>query len=135
MSWKTILIDDDPICTFLTQYLLELENFSSDISAFQKAEEAVTYVLDNIKGELPTVILLDLNMPVVNGWDFLQALTPYQELLQAWCKIFILSSSLDAADQKRSMEHPLVVGFIQKPLRLEDIELIRAELNKNASSL
>ncbi len=134
MDCKTFLIDDDPISALLTEHVLKLENFSQDITTFQRAEEALAYLIENTAGELPAVILLDLNMPVVSGWDFLDALKPYQHLLPAGLKIFILTSSLDTEDQIRSKEYSLVTGFIQKPLCPDDIQFIQAGIEKSARS-
>ena len=131
MGCPTFLIDDDPISALLTEHVLRLQNFSQDITTFHQAEAALTYLLDNLAGALPAVILLDLNMPVVSGWDFLNALKPYQHLLPTTLKIFILTSSLDTEDQQKSKEYSLVSGFIQKPLDAEDIQLIKDALASN----
>lgn len=134
MSWKTFLVDDDTISALLTQHLLKLHHFSNDITTFYQAEEALEYLLNNISGPLPDLILLDLNMPVMSGWDFLSALEPYLPALQTVCKVFILTSSLENADELKSKEYPLVAGFIQKPIRPADIQIILAEMNKSKSN-
>ncbi len=134
MSWKTFLIDDDTISALVTQHILNLQHFSTDITTFHQAEDALDYLLKNISGPLPDLILLDLNMPVMNGWDFLNALQPYLPALQATCKIFILTSSLENADELKSKEYPLVAGFIQKPIRPADIQIILTEMNKDKSN-
>ena len=133
MGGTIFLIDDDPISALLTEHVLRLQDFTQDITTFHRAEEALAYLLENIAGVLPALILLDLNMPVVSGWDFLGSLQSYQHQLPASLKIFILTSSLDTEDQQKSKEYSLVSGFIQKPLDAGDIQLIKDELEKNSS--
>jgi CheY-like chemotaxis protein len=61
------------------------------------------------------VIFLDLNMPEMDGWEFLQALQPRQQELAGRVKIYILTSSLDQQDQQTARDYPLVAGFLLKP--------------------
>lgn len=131
MGQKTFLVDDDAISALLTKHLLKINHFSEDVITFHQPEEALNYIIQNISGELPDLILLDLNMPFMTGWEFLDALTPYQETILASSKIFILTSSLEYADELKSKEYPLVTGFIQKPIRPEDIQIVRLAFNKN----
>jgi CheY-like chemotaxis protein len=65
---------------------------------------------------LPDIILLDLNMPKFSGWDFLRNFKYLYPTLKKKIDIFILSSSIDPLDQKRSMDYPFVKGFFIKPL-------------------
>ena len=125
---KTYLIDDDHISIFITAQTLRLENFSEDIHTFQSAEEA----LDKLEGaagvkESPQVIFLDLNMPGMNGWDFLEALKPHESRLAEKCRIYILTSSLDFTDTLRIKDYPLVTDLLHKPIGPEDIQVILAE--------
>ena len=130
MGRKTFLVDDDAISALLTKHLLKLHHFTEDVTTFHQPEEALNYLIAHIAHELPVLILLDLNMPFMSGWEFLDALAPYQTTIQASSKIFILTSSLEYADELKSKEYPLVTGFIQKPIQLADIETILAALKK-----
>ncbi|RDC66433.1 response regulator [Adhaeribacter pallidiroseus] len=128
MGWKTFLVDDDAISALLTKHLLKLHHFTEDVTTFYQPEEALNYLTNYPAHELPALILLDLNMPFMSGWEFLEALTPEEQAIQAACKIFILTSSLEHADVLKSQEYPLVSGFIQKPIQPEDIATILATL-------
>ncbi len=130
MGRKTFLVDDDVISALLTKHLLKLHHFTEDVTIFHQPEEALNYLTDHIAHELPALILLDLNMPFMNGWEFLDALAPYQHVIQASAKIFILTSSLEYADELKSKEYSMVTGFIQKPIQPEDIATILATLDK-----
>jgi CheY-like chemotaxis protein len=125
---KTFLIDDDLVCNYLSEMLLTVEGFSTDIRTFASAEDALSLIKQDYPENVPEVIFLDLNMPLVSGWEFLEALSPYQEQLKGKCRIYILSSSIDQADIDRSKKCGLVCGFIQKPMDSKDVQGIAAEI-------
>ncbi|WP_242917375.1 response regulator [Pontibacter liquoris] len=117
------LIDDDDLSRFLTQHTLLLEEAQLHIETFPSAMEALG-ALKAAGNEVPDIILLDLNMPVMDGWQLLEALGPLMPRLLDRCRIYILTSSLDLADSERAKAYALVSGLIHKPLKSEDIEVI-----------
>lgn len=123
----TLLIDDDSIGLFLTERLLKREAFSEDIASFSGAEDALAFIRD-VPAGVPRVIFLDLNMPVMDGWEFLEALRPLEDQLRGRCHIFILTSSLAQSDTVRVQEFPLVSGLIHKPIDSAQIQAVRAQL-------
>jgi CheY-like chemotaxis protein len=130
---KTYLIDDDDLGIYLTEHLLRAEGFSNTICTFQSATEALDTLLKEKDSGAPTVVFLDLNMPLMNGWQFLDALAPYQpELLGRW-HIYILTSSLALSDLEKSKEYDLVSGLIHKPIDTEEIRAIQSELAGNTT--
>jgi CheY-like chemotaxis protein len=126
---RTVLVDDDYISVFLTKKLLEREGLADELSAFQLPEEALHHVQQTIASQqVPDVILLDLNMPVLNGWDFIEALRPDEEHLLGRCFIYVLTSSLAPSDMVRAREFPLVAGLIHKPLDDMQIQTIHTQV-------
>jgi len=117
MKIETIcIIDDDPIFIFGTKILLKNNEFCDTILVSNNGQEGVecleSFLEENKK--LPELIFLDLNMPVLDGWGFLDAFNESFKDLNI--KIYILSSSIDSRDLERSKEYSLVKDFIAKPL-------------------
>ncbi|MCC3151486.1 response regulator [Hymenobacter sp. BT770] len=124
---KTYLIDDDQLGIYLTEQLLLAEGFSNSICTFESAEAALQSLAQG-EEEMPQVVFLDLNMPVMNGWEFLDALAPYEKKMRGNCHIYILTSSLALTDLEKSKHYDLVVGLIHKPLDSKEIRAIQAQL-------
>lgn len=119
----TYLIDDDQVSLFVAEHTLRLEGFPDPILSFSGAAEAWAYLQPRLATEPPTFIFLDLNMPVMDGWAFLDVLAPHAAALRGRCHIYILTSSLALADTEKARSHALVQGIIHKPL---DEDAIRA---------
>jgi CheY-like chemotaxis protein len=131
MPMKTYLIDDDDLAIYLTEQLLRTEGFSNCICTFQSAQEALEKLVGRGQA-VPQVVFLDLNMPLMDGWQFLDALAPYQEMLRGTCHIYILTSSLALKDLEKSKEYELVAGLIHKPLDSEEIRAIQSQFGDDA---
>ena len=128
---KTYLIDDDDLSVYLTEHLLRVEGFSNCICTFQSAGEAL-YKLVGQQQRVPQIVFLDLNMPLMNGWQFLDALAPHREALRGNCHIYILTSSLALNDLEKSKQYDLVAGLIHKPLDSKEIRAIQSRFGAEA---
>lgn len=114
---QTLLIDDDPTGVFLTQRLFQRVGLAQDLTCFLSPAQAVAFLKQQVQaGAPPQVILLDLNMPLMSGWDVLEALKPLETHLLGRCVVYILTSSLSGSDQARAQAYPLVQGLLHKPL-------------------
>jgi len=128
-----IIIDDDEMVNLLCGIAIRLAfNKDTEVKTFTLADDGVNYLKDgNKKTGCKTVLFLDTNMPITNGWETLSMLEKLDENIKKQLAVFMLSSSIDPNDKKRAMEHPLVLDFIEKPLTVAKIESIfKSDLNK-----
>ena len=115
---KVFVIDDDPIHQRIAQIMIGKHELFDEFDSYTEAEFALEYLKENMdnSAHLPDVILLDLNMPVVDGWDFLEAFEKFQNNISKKIRVFIVTSSVDEKDRLRSQTFSFVKGFISKPL-------------------
>ena len=125
MISKVYIIDDDDISIYLTSLVLEEAVFAREICTYSSADEALADLPLTEATPLPDVILLDLNMPVKSGWDFLDTLRPHEDALLGKMHVFILTSSIADSDKDRSRNYPLVRGFLHKPLDEASVAYIK----------
>ena len=116
------LIDDDNVTNMLNRYYLEVHFPHLQIELFSKAKTALDDLI--IKAKETDFIFLDINMPEMNGWEFLDAIAEAASLPQRFPKIYMLSSSLDPADKVRAETHQFVAGFLSKPLESVELEFL-----------
>src|SRR5690606_23364726 len=115
---RVFIIDDDPIHQRIAQIMIDRHQLFDESVSYTDAELAINFLKLNARQAdlLPDIILLDLNMPVVDGWDFLDDFAKFKGNLSKEVKIFIVTSSVDEKDKLRSQLFPFVKGFISKPL-------------------
>jgi CheY-like chemotaxis protein len=108
------LIDDDYIYLSITSKTMQNFFQGSRVRTFANPENA----LERISKDNPDVVFLDINMPGMDGWEFLE------ELRERGMKVetFIVSSSIDPADLRKAEAHPYVVKFLEKPLGKKQLE-------------
>ncbi len=117
------LIDDDDIQNLINTRVISIVNSDVHVRAFTSAEEALK-TLATTSDEPPQLIFLDINMPKMNGWDFLD---DYQNNKYP-TKVYMLSSSINEKDIKKSETYDSVHGFICKPLVVEKLaEILKKE--------
>jgi CheY-like chemotaxis protein len=109
------IVDDDQVITYITERLLHNADPSLKVSGYLSAKMALEKLrLDN---DCPDVLLLDINMPGISGWEFLDELNK----LGRFVNIYMYSSSIDPEDVKRARAYPMVREFLSKPLDMKTI--------------
>ena len=131
---KILCIDDDPITLMLCRKVIERVEFAKEIDTVNNGEEAIKYfdALNEEKANNPTLVypklvLLDLNMPVMDGWDFLESFNKkdYQNIF-ILTRFIVVSSSIDPYDINKAKTYP-VIGFLSKPVTKEMLENLKSE--------
>lgn len=121
------IIDDDPIFVFGAKRIMQFADFCTAFMIFHNGEEA----LNNLKSiivageKLPDMILLDLNMPIMDGWQFLDEFTKIKT--EKKITIYIITSSIDPADVTRSKAYQNVNNYIVKPITMETLKQLLHE--------
>lgn len=125
---QIFLIDDDPVFVFLLTKIILSVYEDIDISHFGDGQQAIMHlqaITDNPK-LLPDVIFLDLSMPVMDGWEFLEEYIRLIPRLKKKINLYIVSSSISPDDILRSKRYPEVSDFLVKPIDAEQIAQILA---------
>jgi response regulator of citrate/malate metabolism len=131
MGLAFLLVDDDQDAIFINEYLINQAKVGGEI---YKAE-SVSIAMDLLKSlgkenkHLPDLILLDIRMPVEDGFVFLQKFNELPEDIKHKSKVVMITSSLDVQDCKKAMAYPNVIDYISKPLTLEKLEIITEKVS------
>jgi CheY-like chemotaxis protein len=127
VKYNVCLIDDDKVYQFTSKMLLEATQLTSRITTFFNGQEAIDFFMDPENQQidiLPDVIFLDINMPVMNGWNFLESFEKIFYTLPKKIIIYVVSSSVDESDMERSKSFVSVTDYVIKPINKEKYRLL-----------
>ncbi|MHC2993691.1 receiver component of a two-component response regulator [Pontibacter sp. HJ8] len=127
---RVILIDDDEVNNFVCESIIRNENFAEEVISFQAAEEALAFLkaaVDQPGDQFPDLIFLDINMPGMDGWNFIDEYRKLPESATRKCNLFMLSSAVDRKDILCARSHEEVKEFFSKPLSPEILSFIKEE--------
>lgn len=116
-QYDLLIVEDDKVFTWMQSKMVKKSTLHQGPLTFSNGKEAIEY-LDLHASNLPSLlVLLDINMPVLNGWQFLDELQkkPYASHV----KVVMLTSSVELTDKEKSGTYPQVIGYYEKPLSLE----------------
>ena len=124
---RILLVDDDDINNFLLKHLLKKSGFDVQGEVFTNPIEAIAYIKKcNADANVIDLLLLDINMPLLSGWEVLDELRLTGETLISGNRIYMLSSSVHSTDIEQAEKYKEVMGFISKPIGLSQLTEIFA---------
>ena len=122
-----MLVDDNDTDNFISKRIIEITEFADRVVVKNSGKSALDYLEEN-KGDMvnvPDLIFLDINMPIVDGFVFLYEFEKFSDLLKDKCKVVILSSSDNKRDIDKIVNNDHVIKFITKPLTENALEELR----------
>ena len=124
---KIYFVDDDPIFVFISKKLMKEEKFTESIADFEHGKQAIEALIecDQQNELLPTVIFLDLSMPVMSGWEFLDSFQAAPIENKEQIKIIVMSSSINPLEIDMIKNYPVVHDYIVKPITPADLNKIK----------
>lgn len=123
---KVCLIDDDEIYQFTMTRAILQGNLSTDILCFYDGINALKYLQENrlISKEIPDIILLDINMPQMDGWEFIVEFKKIKPLINKKISLYFVSSSVDLRDINKSKEINEISDYFAKPMQLDQLNSV-----------
>lgn len=127
MTEKTIwVIDDDPIYQIIMKKIILKSGLFSSIRSFQNGKDAITALKEIISNNdnFPNIILLDIEMPILDGWGFMDEIAILKSRINAEIQIYISSSSIAIEDRERAKNNNSILGYMCKPISIDDLTKI-----------
>lgn len=121
---RVMIIDDNEVDRYVCDRVSKVHNFAELVIGQESPIEALEYLisLEETPADLPEVIFLDINMPEMNGFEFLDVYETLPDIIRKTCIIVMLTSSADPKDLERVKDNKYVCGYINKPFSKEKIE-------------
>jgi two-component SAPR family response regulator len=120
---KYIIVDDDSLNNTITSLMLKRTLHEVGIDTFTLPKEGLVFIQNSFKngGKTPSVLFLDIDMPILTGWDFLGHFDNFSDEIRDQISIYMLSSSINQRDRDKAKKYKCVKGFISKPITTEII--------------
>jgi CheY-like chemotaxis protein len=120
------IVDDDEVYKFFVKKILKIKKLADDVLTFADGEEAFNYINENKQNleKLPDIIFLDINMPIMDGFQFMEEYTKIKAKIAKKITIYMITSSIDPIDLERSKKYVEISDFITKPISAEVLQRI-----------
>lgn len=127
MTKKIIwVIDDDTIYQIIVNKIIQRSEMFSAVSSFKNGRIAIDALQETLDKDtsLPDIILLDINMPIMDGWEFMEEMALMKSKFNKQITVYIVSSSISIEDKNRSKTYADILGYLSKPVTINDLVLI-----------
>lgn len=128
-QFKFLLVDDSLLDLFIHKKLISISDLAEAITTFNSGEEALEFLIKNQATIEESVMLLDLQMPGMNGFEFIDAFARLDQKLKSKIRIFILSSTVDQGDILKARDNPYIEDMISKPVDVNQLKSKLLELH------
>ena len=125
---KIAVIDDDEVFQLIIKKQIEMKNIDCEILSFFNGQEAIDFFnkLDDGNLHVPDLVMLDVNMPVKDGWGFLEEYASISDGIRSKASLYMVTSSVIQSDMDRARDNSDIIGFVSKPLTNDKLEEIFA---------
>lgn len=117
MSKSVFLIDDEEVFHWITKQFIDKVTNEVEVTSCYNGQEGIEAL--SAKNDSPDLIMVDINMPVANGWVFLDSYEHIEPKVNATRGVYVVSSSIDPEDVNKAKSYPFVKDFISKPVTFE----------------
>ncbi|MCW2118888.1 response regulator [Flavobacterium sp. 7A] len=127
MKKKSIwVVDDDPIYQIIMKKIIDKSDLFSTIVPFTNGKQAIDALKKALKlnNNIPEIILLDIEMPVMDGWSFMEELKQINNSQKNAILIYISSSSIAVEDKEKAKDNKSILGYMSKPIKMKDLIFI-----------
>ena len=120
---KIWIIDDDPIYQTIISKIINKSNMFAMTCSFKNGQEALDKILNLNEDSVyfPDLILLDINMPVMDGWEFMDEMKKQQHHIKNNISIYVVSSSIAVEDKYKAQSYTNILGYLSKPITNHDL--------------
>ncbi len=127
MAFRTLIVDDDSIIVFIHKKLVTRSGYPEPPETFLNGQAAFEHLVATADETSRSLILLDINMPVMSGWEFLDA--AQSQPFAKHMKVAMVTSSVDASDKVKAKTYSQVVGFLEKPINADMLAHLKTLMN------
>lgn len=130
-SLRVMLVDDNETDLLVHRRLLSFHQIADSVTDFSFAGDALIALKNCREEDLPHLILLDLNMPLINGWDFLRSFEYLGEAFSRNCRIVMVSATLNFEEISRMKADHRISAVLSKPLKIQELRISIEEIFRN----
>ena len=123
MLHSYMIVDDDPTNNLICKMVIKRYDSNANVSVFQDPEAALEYIISEERPTTKTILLLDVNMPAMTGWEFLDVFRTFSQEITDIYEIYILTSAIHDFSEEEN-NYPMVSNILSKPLRSNVLEEI-----------
>lgn len=124
---NVMIIDDNVIDLYIASRMITKNNFGAKVLSYSKAQEALDFLKENENNEeaLPQIIFVDIYMPIMSGFEFLNSYNQFSEKLKKYCDVYVISSTIDDYDIIRASTDVNIISFQVKPITKDFLDQIK----------